>query len=117
MTSIYSGLQKIGKYCGFKKFMKLKELFSFEDKWTKGSDARNKWGHRCKPDDPGAISFCLYGAIVKCYRQGNDATYFEISRKISEYVTKNFSNSSYTEFNDTTAKFEDIQKLVNTLDI
>lgn len=33
--------------------------------WTQGCAARDKYGIRCKEDNPNAVSFCMVGALRK----------------------------------------------------
>jgi len=47
--------------------MKVCELLSDETKWTKGAFARDVKGVECSPNTWVAQSWCLLGAISKCY--------------------------------------------------
>lgn len=47
--------------------MKAYELLATPDKWTKRVTARDKLGNRTGSDSNSACSFCLYGALVRCY--------------------------------------------------
>jgi hypothetical protein len=47
--------------------MKAHELLTPEGAWTKGSDARDKDGKEVQVSDLRAKSFCLVGAVLRCY--------------------------------------------------
>ena len=45
--------------------IKVRELLSNKDHWTKGYYARNVRNDMIDPQDPAACTFCMYGAIYK----------------------------------------------------
>lgn len=47
--------------------MTVLELLSDEKRWTRGTRARDKNKKPCEPKDTIAESFCLMGAIQRCY--------------------------------------------------
>jgi hypothetical protein len=47
--------------------MKAHELLAQEGAWTQGSEARNKDGKEVQVSDRTAKSFCLVGAVIRCY--------------------------------------------------
>ena len=49
----------------FKTFVKVRELLSDPEHWTKEASARSSNGQSVPPCDKKACSWCLYGAIVK----------------------------------------------------
>lgn len=49
--------------------MKIKELLTDENKWTKGSFAKTSNGKPVRYDDENARSWCIEGAIYKCYNE------------------------------------------------
>ena len=48
--------------------MKIYELLSDPKAWTQGVCARNHNGHSVHTDSPEAVSWCLSGAEIKCYK-------------------------------------------------
>lgn len=44
----------------------VRELISVPERWTKGAGARKANGYRVKFSDPGAVCFCLMGAMSRC---------------------------------------------------
>ena len=56
--------------------MKVKELFSSEEKWCKKAYARDDQGKAVFSKSQSAVSWCLIGAICKCYESiiGQDDT-------------------------------------------
>ena len=94
--------------------MKIKELYDSEDKWTKGSRARRSDGVSVDELNPYAASWCLYGAITKCY---DKLEVSKITCIIYKYIKEKFNEDAITIFNDYVAKFKDIKKMVEILDI
>jgi hypothetical protein len=47
--------------------MKMKELLSNEKRWTQGAYARDEMGTVVTPESASAVSFCLLGAVRRCY--------------------------------------------------
>lgn len=48
--------------------MKAWELLSSPEKWTKGEEARDSDGMPCLSEFSKACSWCILGALRKCYR-------------------------------------------------
>lgn len=89
--------------------MKLKQLFTSKKKWTQRAFARDKIGRVTSSREKGACSWCLEGAIYKCYR----TKAADILR-----LTKYHCDGNIVKWNDNpNRKFEDVKKLVNSLDI
>ena len=47
--------------------MNLQQLYAEPDSWTQGLLARTRAGDGVPPDEPGATSWCLLGAAIRCY--------------------------------------------------
>lgn len=109
--------------------MKVKELLSNPKNWIQCSFANNKEGKPTKPDAADACSWCLIGAVWKCYNGPDrlvigDNKYIEILNKIAnkigvevptnEKLQKVFNIVS--EYNDSHS-YEEVIKIVNELDI
>lgn len=99
--------------------MKVKELLSSPDKWTKGATARDTYGLRVFTKDKNAVCWCLVGATIKCYCSCTNTAadpnckVKEIYEKINEKI-----DTTITIWNDSPERtFEDVKKLVEELDI
>lgn len=47
--------------------MKVHQLLSDESRWTGGALARTRAGEAVRAENPEAVSWCLSGALAKCY--------------------------------------------------
>ena len=56
--------------------MKAKELLSRREAWTTGIIARDAEGHGVEATSQEAVSWCLIGALVKCYKSNQEMDYF-----------------------------------------
>ena len=91
--------------------MKIKELLSSEDKWCQGSLSKTQNGKGCFSFAEEAVSWCLVGAIYKCYHNS-------IACSSVMFLIKNELGDKVLEWNDDpTRKFEDVRELVERLDI
>lgn len=52
--------------------MKAHELIANPENWTTDENARDSEGRPVNSNDPNAVSFCLLGALGKCYPGIND---------------------------------------------
>lgn len=93
--------------------MKVKELLSDENKWTKGAMARDIQGTACIYSSLFACCWCLHGAIDYCYPNKNERS------SIFILVKRNLRGfRDIVSFNDNeTIFFGDVKALVNELDI
>lgn len=95
--------------------MKIKELFSSHQKWTKNYTARNRKGHGIRPTDKTATRFSIDGAIQKCYP--NDEEQVNVFQKISDEINHgNYDECVISQFNDDSC-FRTIKALVEKLNI
>lgn len=94
--------------------MKIRELLSDESKWTKGFYARNAHGAIRPSKSEEAVSWCILGAIEKCYGgKKADGVFLRIE---AAYPSKLYS--CVDDWNDSKkTKFEDVKRLVVELDI
>jgi hypothetical protein len=66
-------------------------------------------------DDPSAYSFCLRGAIQRCYSCPLEAMNVEL--KVRSVLLQEGFNGHLMSFNDNQATFEDIKKVIELADI
>lgn len=96
--------------------MKVRELLSDKSKWTKRWYARTKDGFKTNATSKDAVSFCLLGAIEKCY----GTEFFcnlpnDVKGKLYERFGSASKPSSWNDANERT--FEEVKTLVDELDI
>lgn len=92
--------------------MKIKELFSSPEKWTKKDYALDANGVFVPPRDKSAVSWCLYGAVCKCYYPDRLGM-ISVIEKIKQRLDK-----SGAVWNDAPERtFEDVKRLAEALDI
>jgi len=89
--------------------MKMWQLLRTKKQWCQGDNAIDNKGRRVKFDDKGAVSWCMYGAIFRCY----PTTVSEIIRQLSTSL-----NSKIWSWNDKSGrKFSEVKALLKKLDI
>lgn len=99
--------------------MKVKELLSDKSKWIKNVFAKNKEGDEVNYHDPTAYSFCLAGAVRRCYSE-TEEVFHDISLQISIKTHQDITqwNWSIVQWNDDPERtFEEVKELVEELDI
>lgn len=93
--------------------MKVRELLTGPEKWTKGADARSESGYSVEPDSKAACRWCLYGAINAAYPRTDDAI-----RALKLVNAKLGESRGICNWNDAPERtFDDVRKLVEELDI
>lgn len=100
--------------------MKIKQLLVNKGTWTKGVLAQDKNKNIVPVSDVKAVSWCLVGAILKCYDINQiDSIFKEVCKEIgSEHTGYSYSCNNIIDYNNSpNRKFKDIKKLVNKLDI
>jgi hypothetical protein len=85
----------------------IRELLSGPEKWCKGAFARTAWGNTIDSADPGAISFCLIGAVNHCYPWPSPQNQ-KVKTALRQRLTKELMN--FNDIPETT--FADIQALL-----
>lgn len=91
--------------------MKIKELLTDASKWTQGTFARDKKGNIVSVNDNSAVSWCLGGAMHKCYP--DDVDYYKIKNLVSNCIV-----TSIPDWNDDLNRtFANVRDLVQKLDI
>ena len=65
--------------------MKAYELLATPDKWTQGPMARNAAGESVPDLAEDACSWCMFGALVKCYGHSGIA-FCEACRRVHEII-------------------------------
>lgn len=89
--------------------MKVLELITGPDKFCKGACCRDVNGKDTPYDSPYTYSWCLFGAINKCYPEN----YSEMCDIIDKYI-----GLGLVRWNDKPERtYEDIVSLCKTLDI
>lgn len=74
--------------------MLVKELLSDESKWTKHTYARNSVGEAVRASSDSACSWCVFGAIEKCYP--DERLYEDIVHKLDDVVFSLFNDNFST---------------------
>jgi hypothetical protein len=102
--------------------MKVRELLSAPEAWTKGYYANDKDGGMVYPESEEAVCWCLSGAINRCYSGLSDRRFAEA--KLEASIRELFPNlkvhqhdSLIVAFNDHKATYGDIRKVVEHADI
>lgn len=97
--------------------MKVKELYSDASKWTKEWYAKDANGDWTDTSSEEACSFCLEGAMLKCYRY--DENLEAIRDRVMEKIQENDPHMrAIAQWNDATSRtFQDVKDLVEALDI
>lgn len=91
--------------------MRVREFLT-EDIWCQGWTAKDAKGNDCHVNSDDARSFCLLGALIRCYpdsleRQKAQDRYASLIRILHKKRIK--------DFNDT-AEWSEIEHIVNTVD-
>lgn len=90
--------------------MKVRELFTDASKWAKGAEARNSDGLRTQFDSPFAVSWCLGGALAKCYPNTYPSLRVEVQMQMGiRHI------SVWNDADNRT--FEEVKELVDRLDL
>lgn len=93
--------------------MKIKELFSGPEKWTKGHNAREADGTETFTHDQSARCWCLWGALIKCYHGLSEET-----SRISYLLQATIPGGKVSQWNDAPERtFAEVKALVEKLDI
>ena len=96
--------------------MKVRELLTTEDKWTKDAFARRKDGKKTSVIDCEAVQWCLTGAIEKCYYRPEWENIVKI-REITEKVVR-FLRMEIPDWNDKPERtFLEVRRVIEKLDI
>jgi hypothetical protein len=74
--------------------MTIQELLTDETAWTKNAYARLPTGEPCSSTNPGAASWCLLGAVNRCYtdtarsERQNESARGEIERRLRAAIQR-----------------------------
>ena len=93
--------------------MKVRELFTDASKWTQGPSAKQSDGTPCSEYSAEACSWCLAGAINKCYDDIPTAHKVNIKETLSQTLGMHFIDWN-EEPNRT---FEEVKALVEKADV
>ena len=92
--------------------MKVHELLSAPDRWTQGAAARRVDESCTDPRDPEAVSWCLAGAIMRCYDNPGEHWF------VVEKVTEELSTSCILAWNDHQGRtWKEVIELAQRVDI
>lgn len=101
--------------------MKVKDFLNSPEKWTRGVLAKGKFKRSINPESEEACSWCLLGAIIKCY--DNDLEKMKAKNKIHQvlltmgYIIQD-SFDAIVIFNDeSTTTFEEIRLVIEEADV
>jgi len=89
--------------------MKIRELLTDESKWTKRFYAVDSNGEPLPPRSENAVSWCILGAINKCY---TTEEFVDLYLKMALHL----GVASLVSWNER-ATFQDVRTLVESLDI
>ena len=94
--------------------MSVKELLDTPEKWTKNALAKDSKNRAVMHNDNRACKWCLLGAIYKSYRVKE---WTIITTKVNQYLYEHFGYSGISVLRQDHHEYEDIKKLVDTLNI
>lgn len=94
--------------------MKVKDLLTGPDKWTKGNFACDLDGHRANILTPAAHRFCLIGAVYQCYGLKEAPL---VRERIMDRLGKQTAGGVVGWNDDEARTFDDVRRLVEELDI
>ncbi len=94
--------------------MKVKELFTGPDKWTRRVFARDSKGAECNSSAKSATCFCMMGAVLHCYPDVPKAVWDDIKRRVTDATG---ADSVYQWNDDPARTFDEVKALVEKLDI
>ena len=100
--------------------MKIHQLLSGPEKWTRYVPARDANGNRVQPRDESAVRWDLLGAIARCYPP---AVAHEVEMRLRHYLFARRNGKlklgdCLSCWNDSTRRtFEEVQQLVSELDV
>lgn len=91
--------------------MKVSELLTDKSKWTQKTLARNMYGQSVDAEDHEACSWCIQGAVLKCYGHPKNID-------IKERIYAQLGSLYIGGWNDDpTRTFAEVRSLVVELDI
>lgn len=95
--------------------MKPSELLAKPESWTQGCRARDMSGKQVLPYDPCAVSFCIIGALQRCY--GNQSVYLSSTgQKYHNAILSNIT-TDVSVFNDAAGrKHKEVLALLQTVE-
>lgn len=98
--------------------MKVKQLFSSEKRWVKHTYATDKNGAACGVQSDKAFSFCLDGALSRCYTP--NGKYWDV-RTLVDVAIKKMTRGRFSgvvRWNDYPRRtFKQVRKLIEDLNI
>lgn len=102
--------------------MKVWQLLSSRKRWTRGAFATDEFGNPTPIADPTATSWCLAGAIRKCYDRGPIRTeeYYGVNALVQKAIKKVSRGRFGTVcgWNDSSRRtFDQVKALVKKLDV
>ena len=96
------------------KVRKMQNLLKTRSQWTKGVDARDKWGREINCQHKRAIRFCLAGAVEVYYPNSVSI----VNAKINNAIRQLFGKYSLVSFNDAPdTNFKKIREVIELADV
>jgi hypothetical protein len=95
--------------------MKAHELIAKPENWTQGTCARTKEGNPTDTLNENAYSFCIIGALIKCYGGDSPECFQNIEMALDKLTEKPAYLSAWNDNINTT--HEQVYKLLKELDI
>lgn len=94
--------------------MKIHELLDKPNAWIKNNLAMDRYGDLCPINSDRAASWCIIGALSKCYSCAEIKELFSTKLKNSPFE----SSSALVDWNDSpTTTYEMVYNLVKALDV
>ena len=104
--------------------MKAKELLSRREAWTTGIIARDLQRHGVEATSQEAVSWCLIGALVKCYAGNKSEAYYQALEKVDRLaairvnlVYNELERGMYAIAANESLPYEEVLALLNEADV
>ena len=104
--------------------MKAKELLSRREAWTTGIIARDVLGHGVEATSQEAVSWCLIGALVKCYSGNKTEAYYQALEKVDRFaairvnlIYNELERGMYAIAANESLPYEEVLALLNEADV
>ena len=87
----------------------VRELIDSSEKWTRGTDARDKLGYSCMFEEAVAVCWCLRGGLQRCYR---GAEFEAASLAMRAACERLYETRNYVLWQDS-AKWPQVKRLLD----
>jgi hypothetical protein len=98
---------------------KVKDLLTNESKWTQGAPAREADGGECSVNSPGAVSYCLLGAVYAvCGCKTRDSRRAIVKLAVAAGLPVDIPDARLIIWNDDGARtFEEVRSVIEKADV